>query len=200
MQLISADQTRLSQYTAEHLMSSHTSDESTLDIEGASSGGCAPVPGGGLVPPGLAYQHAANLRHRLGGLQTQVLDAIPPRSLWVQRAKNYVERYVQAAWILFLAELFWLKKDPTKSRRFRANNVKELARKMYGRVCKKIGHLPSLDEGSLGLVVREAKPAIPIARGLTREVLDLTDIDDDDDMEFDVDTPRTARTSEMEIE
>ena len=181
-------------------MSSHTSDESTLDIEGASSGGCAPVPGGGLVPPGLAYQHAANLRHRLGELQTQVLDAIPPRSLWVQRAKNYVERYVQAAWILFLAVFFWLKKDPTKSRRFRANNVKELARKMYGRVCKKIEHLPSLDEGSLGLVVREAKPAIPIARGLTREVLDLTDIDENSDMEFDVDTPRTARTSEMEIE
>ena len=100
----------------------------------------------------------------------------------------------------FSLQIFWLKKDPTKSRRFRANNVTELARKMYGRVCKKIEHLPSLDEGSLGLVVREAKPAIPIARGLTREVLDLTDIDDDDDMEFDVDTPRTARTSEMEIE
>ena len=101
-----------------------------------------------------------------------------------------------------LQNVFWLKKDPTKSRRFRANNVKELARKMYGRVCKKIEHLPSLDEGSLGLVVREAKPATPIARGLTGEVLDLTDIDEDTDMEFDVDTPAEpeSENSEMEIE
>ena len=146
-------------------------------------GGSAPEPAPPVPGPyvHLAGESVELFREWLRGLQENILDEIPPDSPWRRRIIDYIESAVRDCWVRFLAECRWLRKDTEA--RFWDNKQKGLAHDMYKKLFKDIGKIAVLPDRLLAKKVGAAEPATSIATGIAGDVLDLTDIDSDSQVE-----------------
>jgi hypothetical protein len=147
-------------------------------------GGSAPAPAWPAPPPvpvqpdpPIFSEEVREFKEWLHGLLANVLDELPPDSPSYARARVHAEIQVETCWIRFLAEYRWLRKNPKAEPRFWANLTKMKAEELYKKLFKDIGKMALLPTRALAKKVGSdtAKPVA--AKGLSGQVLDLTDHD-----------------------